>query len=80
MHDDFESLSSYGWFRCRVFEGGSYIKIFTISLFEFIIAQSPQSMKGVAIDRIYYTLLFGLVGLFLLAEYQTCDKYYPAHH
>ena len=61
-----------------LFEAGSYI-IFTISLFEFIIVQSPQTMKGVLIG-FYYTLCFGLVGLFLLAEYQACDKYYPAHH
>ena len=36
-------------------------------------------MKGVLIG-FYYTLRFGLVGLFLLAEYHAYDKYYPAHH
>ena len=56
-----------------LFDAGSYI-IFTISLFEFIIAQSPQTMKGILIG-LYYTLRFGLVGSFLLAEYHAFDKY-----
>jgi hypothetical protein len=34
-------------------------------------------MKGILIG-LYYTLRFGLVGLFLLAEYHAFDKY-PAH-
>jgi peptide/histidine transporter 3/4 len=60
----------------NIFEAASYI-IFTISLFEFIIAQSPQTMKGILIG-LYYTLRFGLVGLFLLVEYYAFHKY-PAN-
>ena len=57
-------------------ESGAYI-IFTISLFELIIAQSPQTMKGILIG-LYYTLRFGLAGLFILVEYHAFGKY-PTH-
>jgi peptide/histidine transporter 3/4 len=57
----------------KIFQEVSYI-IFTISLFEFIIAQSPQTMKGILIG-LFYTLRYGLVGLFLLAEYYAFHKY-----
>ena len=67
------TLSPYLLLIPMLFEAGSYT-IFTISLFEFIIAQSPQTMKGILIG-LYYTLRFGLVGLFLLAEYHAFDKY-----
>lgn len=56
---------------------GSYI-IFTISLFEFIVAQSPQTMKGILIG-LYYTLRFGLAGLFIVAENRVFKMYYPTH-
>ena len=71
------TLNSYLLLIPLLFEASSYI-IFTISLFEFIIAQSPQNMKGILIG-FYYTLRFGLVGLFLLAEYHAFE-YYPAHN
>lgn len=41
--------------------------MFTITLFEFIIAQSPYSMKGVLIG-IYYVIRFGIGGLFDAVE------------
>jgi peptide/histidine transporter 3/4 len=40
----------------------SYV-IFTISLFEFIIAQSPHPMKGLLIG-LYYSIRFGIGGCF----------------
>ena len=46
----------------------------TISLFEFIIAQSPQAMKGMLIG-LYYSLRYGLAGLLLLVESHTLEKY-----
>jgi peptide/histidine transporter 3/4 len=70
-------LSPYLLLIPKVFSDGSYI-VFTISLFEFIIAQSPQTMKGILIG-LFYTLRFGLVGLFLLAEYHAFSDKYPAH-
>jgi peptide/histidine transporter 3/4 len=70
------TLSPYLLLIPKIFEAASYI-IFTISLFEFIIAQSPQTMKGILIG-LFYTLRFGLVGLFLLVEYHAFGKY-PTH-
>ena len=61
----------------KLFKVGSY-KIFTIVLFELIIAQSLQTMKGILIG-LYCTLSFGLVGLFLFAKYHAFDKY-PTHN
>jgi peptide/histidine transporter 3/4 len=57
---------------------GSYM-VLTMSLFEFIIAQSPQSMKGMLIG-LYYTLRFGLGGLFVLADYHVFKRYYPTNN
>jgi peptide/histidine transporter 3/4 len=51
--------------------------ILTISLIEFIIAQSPHSMKGVLIG-FYYVLRFGFSGIFILIEYFAFEKY-PAY-
>ena len=70
------ALNTYLLLIPKIFIDGSSI-IFTISLLEFIIAQSPQTMKGILIG-LHYALRFGLVGLFLLAEYHAFDKY-PAH-
>ena len=70
--------SSYLLLIPKILCAGSYI-LLTISLFEFIIAQSPQTMKGMLIG-LYYTLCFGLAGLFLLAEYNVYMKYYPVHN
>ena len=55
-----------------ILEAGSYI-VLVISLFEFIIAQSPQTMKGMLIG-LYYTFRFGLAGLFNLVEYHVFEK------
>ena len=70
-------LSLYQFLVPMVLEAASYI-VFTISLFEFVIAQSPQTMKGILIG-LYYTLHYGLVGLFLLIESHVFDKY-SAHN
>ena len=48
--------------------------IFTISLIEFIIAQSPHSMKGILIG-FYYVLCFGLGGTHALVEHFAFEKY-----
>ena len=65
-------LSLYLCLVPMVLEAASYI-VFTISLFEFVIAQSPQTMKGILIG-LYYTLRYGLVGLFLLIESHVFGK------
>ena len=52
--------------------------ILSISLIEFIIAQSPHSMKGVLIG-FYYVLYFGLSGILLLVEFLVFKKY-PVHN
>ena len=70
------TLNTYLLLIPKIFQECSYI-IFTISLFEFIIAQSPHTMKGMLIG-LYYSLCYGLVGLYLLAEYYAFHKY-PAH-
>ena len=67
------TVSPYLQLIPTLLEAGAYT-IFTMSLFELIIAQSPQTMKGILIG-LYYTLRFGLVGLFLFAEYHALDKY-----
>ena len=61
-----------------ILEAGSYI-VLIISLFEFLIAQSPQSMKGMLIG-LYYTFRFGLAGLFNLVEYHAFETKYPTHN
>ena len=48
--------------------------VFTISLFEFIIAQSPQTMKGILIG-LCYSLRLGLPGLLILVEFHIFEKY-----
>ena len=48
--------------------------VFTASFFEFIVAQSPQSVKGTLIG-LYYTIRFGLAGLFTIDEDQAFSKY-----
>ena len=48
--------------------------ILTISLIEFIIAQSPHSMKGVLIG-FYYVLRFGFSGTLTLVEHFAFEKY-----
>ena len=70
------TLNTYLLLIPKIFQECSYI-IFTISFFEFIIAQSPQTMKGILIG-LFYSLNYGLVGLYLLAEYYAFHKY-PAH-
>lgn len=54
----------------------SYI-VLTVSLFEFIIAQSPNTIKGMLIG-LYYALHYGVGGvLFLLEDY--AFRKYPTH-
>ena len=48
--------------------------ILSISLIEFIIAQSPHSMKGVLIG-FYYVLHYGLSGIIILVEFLAFKKY-----
>ena len=48
--------------------------IFTISFVEFIIAQSPHSMKDILIG-FYYALRFGLGETLALVEYIAFEKY-----
>lgn len=69
------NLSPYLFLIPCVLSKGVYI-VFTASLFEFIIAQSPQSMKGTLIG-LYYTIRFGLAGLFSIVEDQAFSKYPP---
>ena len=52
--------------------------IFTISLFEFIIAQSPHSMKGLLIG-LYYIIRFGLAGILAIVLYSSFKRY-PAYN
>ena len=54
----------------------SYL-ILSISLIEFIIAQSPHSMKGVLIG-FYYAFRFGFSRILILVEYLAFEKY-PIH-
>ena len=51
----------------------SYL-ILSISLIEFIIAQSPHSMKGVLIG-FYYVLRFGLGRILILTEFLASEKH-----
>ena len=51
--------------------------IFTVSLFEFIIAQSPHSMKGLLIG-FYYVIRFGLAGILAIVLYSSFKRY-PAY-
>ena len=48
----------------------SYIAL-TVSLLEFIIAQSPHSMKGILIG-FYYVIRYGMAGLVALIQYLPC--------
>ena len=73
-----EILNPYLFFIPKILCVGSYI-VLTVSLFEFLIAQSPGSMKGMLIG-FYYTFRFGLAGLFLLADYHVFKRYYPTHN
>ena len=53
----------------------AYISYFllTVSLFEFIIAQSPHAMKGILIGFIYI-IRFGVAGLIALIGYYALEK------
>ena len=53
--------------------------IFTISLFEFIIAQSPHSMKGLLIG-FYYVIRFGFDGLLNAIVLYSAFKKYSAYN
>ena len=51
--------------------------LLAISLLEFIIAQSPHTMKGILIG-FYYVLRFGLAGFFALIQKVSCTYVYGA--
>ena len=51
----------------------SYI-VLTVALFEFIIAQSPHTMKGILIGFYYILIRFGLAGLLALIEKYALEK------
>ena len=54
----------------------SYI-VFTVSLLEFIIAQSPHTMKGILIG-FYYVIRYGVAGLLTLIEHLSCTYIHSA--
>ena len=72
------NLSPYLFMISCVLCDTAYV-VLTVSLFEFIIAQSPQSMKGTLIG-LYYMIRFGLAGFFVLVEYRAFDKYPTQGH
>ena len=51
----------------------SYI-VLSVSLLEFIIAQSPHTLKGILIG-VYYLIHYGLAGLFSLIEKLPCTYF-----
>ena len=54
----------------------SYI-LFTVSLLEFIIAQSPHTMKGILIG-FYYVIRYGVARLLTLSEHLLCTYVHSA--
>ena len=54
----------------------SYI-VLTVSLLEFIIAQSPHNMKGILIG-IFYVIHYGIGGLFTLIQQLLCTHLHSA--
>ena len=74
----FMNLSPYLFLIPKLLYNSAYI-ILTIPLFEFLIAQSPQSMKGILIGM-YYTTRFGLGGLFTLVDWKVFSKYLFSSH
>ena len=54
----------------------SYI-VLTVSLLEFIIAQSPHNMKGILIG-IFYVIRYGIGGLFALIQKLMCKHLHSA--
>ena len=71
-------LSPYLFLIPKLLRISAYI-ILTISLFEFLIAQSPQSVKGILIGM-YYTIRFGLGGLFTLVDLKVFSSYLFSSH
>ena len=67
------ALSPYLLLIPNMLYSASYI-IFTVSLFEFLIAQSPQSMKGILIG-LYYSFRYGMAGLLIFIESYAFEKY-----
>ena len=66
-------LSPYFLIIPNVLNKLSYM-IFTISLFEFFIAQSPHSMKGLLIG-LYYVIRYGLTGIIAIILYSAFKRY-----
>ena len=56
--------------------GLSYIML-TVSLLEFIIAQSPHTMKGILIG-FYYVIRYGVAELLTLIEHLSCTYIHSA--
>ena len=54
----------------------SYV-VLTVSLLEFIIAQSPHSMKGILIG-FYYVIRYGVAGLLALVQLLPCTYLHSA--
>ena len=54
----------------------SYI-VLTVSLLEFIIAQSPHSMKGILIG-FFYAIRYGMAGLVALIQQLPCTHLHSA--
>ena len=71
-------LSPYLFLIPKLLNNSSYI-ILTISFFEFLIAQSPQSVKGILIGM-YYTTRYGLGGLFTLVDWKVFSSYLFSSH
>ena len=74
----FLNLSPYLFLIPKLLRISAYI-ILTISFFEFLIAQSPQSVKGILIGM-YYTVRFGLGGLFTLVDWKVFSSYLFSSH
>ena len=74
----FMNLSPYLFLIPKLLRISAYI-ILTISFYEFLIAQSPQSVKGILIGM-YYTIRFGLGGLFTLVNWRLFSSYLFSSH
>ena len=74
----FMNLSPYLFLIPKLLRISAYI-ILTMSFFEFLIAQSPQSVKGILIGM-YYTIRYGLGGLFTLVDWKVFSKYLFSSH
>ena len=67
------NLNPYIFLVPGILYNASYA-VLTVSLFEFIIAQSPNTIKGMLIG-LYYTLRYGVAGVLVLLEDYAFRKY-----